>query len=60
MTGNSTPEKCTPRQRIDEVAQILARGFLRLQQKQKQNSTCGDYSVDLPAHPSIHAGDQKS
>lgn len=59
MIGNSAPEKCTPKQRISEIAQILAKGFLRLQQKQKHNSTCGDYSVDLRAHPSIHAVDQK-
>ena len=59
MEEDSAPEKCSQKQCIDEIARILAIGFLRLQQKQKQNSTCGDYSVDLRAHPSIHAGEQK-
>lgn len=59
MPVNYASEKSTPKQRISEIAHILAKGFLRLQQKQKQNSACGDYSVDLRAHPSIHDGDQK-
>jgi hypothetical protein len=35
MKEHILPEKCTPKQRTDEIVQILATGFLRLQQKQQ-------------------------
>ncbi len=55
MPEYPTQKIFTPKQRIDEVALILAKGFLRLQQKENQSDIFGDNSVDFPAHPSIHA-----
>ena len=59
MVSHIPPKDMTHKERIRELASILAEGFMRMTYKQAESIGNGDYSVDLRAHPSIHAGDQK-
>ena len=60
MSNNELVTRMTPKERINEIAKILADGFLRLHSKSNNTKDCRDYSVDLPAHPSIHARNKNS
>lgn len=48
-------KKSTTNCRFQEVSQLLAEAFIRLQEKSTISDNYGDNLVDLPATPSIHA-----
>lgn len=52
------PNALTAAERLDEIAQILAAGMLRLRQKASRISlSTGDVSLDLAADQSVHRRD---
>ena len=55
------PERMTADERLDEVADILASGLLRLQKHESANNSnnFGDFPLDLPAHQSVHGPDPR-
>ena len=57
MLYGISPDKMTVADRLDEVASILARGFLRLDMF-KTIPTVGEEVVDSSPCPSIHADGQ--
>lgn len=57
MLYGISPDKMTAADRLDEVASILARGFLRLTMF-KEAPTVGEEVVDSSLRPSIHAEGQ--
>jgi hypothetical protein len=55
------PALMTTEQRLDEIADILARGLLRLRQREKGGSCSDlrDYRLDFPPGRSVHAATRK-
>ena len=51
------PNHMTPDERLAEIAEILARGLIRLHARKSSplSADRGDSSVDLPPHQSGHA-----
>ena len=55
MTNALDPNHMTPRQRLDEISEILATGFLRWKQKRVENSEkTENISLDLSSKQSLH------
>lgn len=52
-----SPDRMTPAERLDEVAEILALGLMRLKANKSSglSSPPGERSLDCPAHQSSHA-----
>jgi hypothetical protein len=59
MPNALDPERMTADERLDEVADILAAGFLRLRQHESGNnsSNFGDFPLDFPGHQSVPGPD---
>jgi hypothetical protein len=58
LTTNALkPDLMSAAERLDEIAEILAAGLMRLQTKQSspQSADAGDSSLDCAAHQSGHA-----
>ena len=53
------PNRMTAAERIEEVAEILAAGIVRLRSKNQQNGDRGDLSLDFPAHRRVHGRNRK-
>ncbi|NQU45353.1 hypothetical protein HQ520_18895 [bacterium] len=55
------PERMTADERLDEVADILAAGFLRLRKHESANNSSdfGDFPLDFPAPQSAHGSDPR-
>jgi hypothetical protein len=51
------PNRMTPAERLDEIAEILAAGLIRLQARQSTplSAERGESSLDCAAHRSSHA-----
>ena len=51
------PDLMTPAERLDEVAEILAAGLMRLRTRQStpESADLGESSLDCPADQSAHA-----
>ena len=51
------PDRLTAEERLDEVAEILAAGLMRLMSRQSSplSADLGESSLDCPAHQSGHA-----
>jgi hypothetical protein len=51
------PDLMTPAERLDEIAEILAVGLMRLRTRQSSSLSAdlGECLVDYPAHQSGHA-----
>ena len=51
------PDLMTPAERLDEIAEILAAGFLRLRRRQSMSVTApsGDFRLDFSPERSVHA-----
>ena len=61
MINALDPERMTAEERLDEVAEILATGLLRLRTHESANNSndSGDFPLDLPAHQSVHGPDPR-
>jgi hypothetical protein len=57
MTNALHPDRMTPAERLDEIAEILAAGLIRLQARQSTHLSAerGESSLDCAAHRSSHA-----
>ena len=55
------PERMTADERLDEVAEILAAGFLRLRKRESTNNSSdfGDFPLDFPGHQSVPGPDPR-
>ena len=55
------PERMTADERLDEVAEILAAGFLRLRKHESANNSSdfGDFPLDFPGHQSVPGPDPR-
>jgi hypothetical protein len=53
------PNRMTAAERLDEIAEILALGILRLRAKCSQTGDRRDLSLDFPARRSLHANNRK-
>jgi hypothetical protein len=51
------PNRLTAAERLDEIAELLAAGLMRLRARQSTplSAHCGDSSLDCAAHQSGHA-----
>jgi len=58
MINALNPDRMTTDERLDEVAEILAIGIIRLQSR-KLSSDQGDSSLDFSAPQSVHVCDEK-
>jgi hypothetical protein len=61
MSNALDPERMTADERLDEVADILAVGFLRLRKRKSANNSneFGDFPLDFPAHQSVPGFDPR-
>ena len=61
MINALDPDRMTADERLDEVAEILAAGFLRLRSYESANNSngFGDFPLDFPAHQSVHGLDPR-
>ena len=61
MPNALDPEHMTAGERLDEVAEILAAGFLRMRVKESANNSNDfrDFPLDFPAHQSVHGPDPR-
>jgi len=55
MQPNKQSKKNLSNNHLQEVSQLLAEAFIRMQEKSIISGDCRDNLVDLPATPSIHA-----
>jgi hypothetical protein len=57
MSNALRPDLMTPAERLDEVAEILATGLMRLRARQSSHfsADCGESSLDCPGNQSGHA-----
>jgi hypothetical protein len=57
MHNGVDPNRLTPAERLDEIAEILATGLMRLRARQSSPlfPHNGESSLDCPAHQSGHA-----
>lgn len=55
MQSTKQSKKNLSNNHLQEVSQLLAEAFIRLQEKSIISGNCRDNLVDLPATPSIHA-----
>jgi len=57
MTNALQPQHLTASERLDELAEILAAGLMRLRARQSTPLSLapGDSSLDCPGHQSSHA-----
>ena len=55
------PERMTADERLDEVADILVAGFLRLRNRESANNSndFGDFPLDFPTHQSVSGSDPR-
>ena len=62
MTNAISPDQMSAAERLDEIADILAAGLIRLRARQSSplSPDCGESSLDCPAHQSGHADVLKS
>jgi hypothetical protein len=62
MSNALDPDLMTGPERLDEIAEILAAGLMRLRARQSSPScpNSGESSLDYPAHQSGHADRLKS
>lgn len=58
MAYGIPPDKMTTEERLDEVAALLATGFLRLTMFSEQIPTSREDVVDLSPSPSVHANEK--
>jgi len=51
------PDRMTSAERLDEVGDLLAAAFIRLQQRKSSplSGDCGEIHLDFPAHQRGHA-----
>ena len=61
MPNALDPEHMTAGERLDEVAEILAAGFLRLRKHRSANNSNDfrDFPLDFSAHQSVHGPDPR-
>jgi hypothetical protein len=62
MTNGTDPDQLSPDERLDEIAEILALGLMRLRAR-KSSELCGhtgESSLDCPGYQSSHADGLKS
>ena len=55
------PDRMTADERLDEVADILAAGFLRLRTRESANNSSDfrDFPLDFPGHQSVPGRDPR-
>jgi hypothetical protein len=61
MLNALDPERMAADERLDEVADILAAGFLRLRCHESTNNSSdfGDFPLDFSGHQSAHGPDPR-
>lgn len=57
MSNALDPQRMTPAERLDEIAEILAAALMRLRARKSSplSADCGESSLDTPATRSVHA-----
>ncbi len=61
MPNALDPDRMTADERLDEAAEILVAGYLRMRAKKSANNTndFGDITLDLTGHQSVHGSDPR-
>ena len=61
MPNALDPDRMTADERLDEMADILAAGFLRLPKRESANNSSefGDFPLDFPASQSVPGPDPR-